>query len=200
MVSLRIVVPEYLVMDGMCEFPTVGASIDYALTFVESAAAAHPEMRSRIEVEAELLAGGRRSEAWTGPNGSGHAGTYSMLLHGEGWCAQFASATRHTGPVVLTGVFEADFPAFVPDVAHVYGTVTRRRMITRTSEAGSQDWTDSLTGISSDRTGFRSGLLPSRPIRSGSSGGVSMVPPPDAPWVRDVGILVDLAVADRGPL
>lgn len=201
--KLRVLVPADLILDGQVEFPQVGDRAEYALTFVELRPGILPEMRNDITAQVKVLAGGRVSQGWTDPAGQSHPGTYSMLLHGRGWAASLHSTTLYQGTVQLAGSLSADFPALVPEQARTRGTVTDRQLVTHTSRPGPNgryphNGVYTLGPVREDQRGFADGLVPATPIPEGSSGWVSVIPPPEGPWIQEVGVLVDLHILVPG--
>ncbi|MGW4332204.1 hypothetical protein ACWEK5_05185 [Rhodococcus koreensis] len=200
MTSLRIKLPAELIMDGVVNIPQVGDRVDYAVQFYQ-ASSIHPEYSNDVVARVQQLNNGRLSAEWTDPHGQVHPGTYSMLLHGDGWCAYFLSTRPYEGTVQLAGSFEADWSGVIPTEAQVAGTVTSRQLITRTSSPNpdgrhTEGWTDTLGPVPEGQTGFRDGLVPVVPIPPDPRGWHSaMVPPRDGPWIREAGILVGLTVA-----
>ncbi|TJZ78634.1 hypothetical protein FCG67_09180 [Rhodococcus oryzae] len=199
--TLRIIVPEDLIMDGTIDIPQVGDHVDYALQFYRAEPWIHPETSNDVVALVEPLNEGRLSVEWTDPYGRVHPGTYSLLLHGDDWTAYFLSRHLYEGTVHLVGSFEADWPGVIPSDARVAGTVTRCQLITRTSSPDAEGrhtegWTDSLGPLRDGQTGFLDGLVPMVPMPPDArEWGSPMVPPPDGPWIREAGILVDLEVA-----
>lgn len=199
MESLRVLVPADLILDGMVEFPQVGDHVEYALTFVEHEPGIPPEMRNDLTARVEVCGDGRLSREWVDPAGRTHPGTYSLLLHGRGWGAALHSTTLYHGTVQLTGSLAADFPALVPEQARVRAAVTGRRLVSHTS------WPDAnghysgggihtFGPVREGQNGFATGTVPESPIPEGSSGWVSMIPPPEGPWTQEVGVLVELRI------
>ncbi len=160
----------------------------------------HPEYTNDVVARVEQLNGGRLSE-WTDPYGQIHPGTYPMLLRGDGWRAYSTSTSLYEGTVQLAGSFEADGPGTIPSAAQVAGTTVGRQLITRTSRLESEarhagGRIDTLGSLREGQTGFRSGPVPVVPVSPDPRGWYSaMVPPRERPWIREVGILVSLAVA-----
>jgi hypothetical protein len=198
---LQIIVPAELIMDGVVDIPKVGDRVDYAIQFYPGEKYLHPECSNDVVARVEQLNAGRLSAEWTDPDGQLHPGTYSLLLHGDGWCAYFSSTSPYEGTVQLAGSFQADWPGVIPFEARIAGTVARRQLITRTSSPDAdgrhtEGSTDTLGPLREDQTGFRSGLVPVVPIPSDPRGWhSSMIPPQDGPWVREAGILVSRVVA-----
>ena len=201
MTILQIIVPAELIMDGIVNIPQIGDRVDYAIQFYQAEPCLHPEYSNDVVARVEVLNEGRLSAEWTDPYGQIHPGTYSMLLHGDGWCAYFLSTCPYEGTVQLSGSFEADWPGVIASEAQVAGRVARRQLITRTSSpdaAGrhTEGWIDTLGPLSEGQTGFRDGLVPVVPIPPDPRGWHSaMIPPRDGPWVREAGILVSVTVA-----
>ena len=192
---LRVLVPADLIFDGQVEFPQVGNCVEYALTFVELEPGALPEMRNELTARVEVLGDGRLSQEGVDPAGRTHPGTYSLLLHGRGWGASLYSTTLYRGTVQLTG----SLSALVPEQARVRGTVTGRRLVSHTS------WPDAnghysgggihtFGPVREGQNGFATGTVPESPIPEGSSGWISPVPPPEGPWIQEVGVLVELRI------
>jgi hypothetical protein len=82
--TLRIIVPEDLVMDGTIDIPQVGDHVDYALQFYLAEPWIHPETSNDVVALVEPLSEGRLSAAWTDPYGRVHPGTYSLRLGAGG--------------------------------------------------------------------------------------------------------------------
>lgn len=188
-------------MDGIVDIPQVGDRVDYALQFYEAQPWIHPETSNDVVARVESLNEGRLSAEWTDPYGQVHPGTYSMLLHGDGWSAYFLSTRFYEGTAELAGSFEADWSGVIPAEAQVAGTVARCQLITRASSPDAEGrhidgWTDTLGPVPEGQTGFRDGLVPVLPMPPDPRGWHSpMIPPRDGPWVREAGVLVDLEVA-----
>ncbi|MGU3433212.1 hypothetical protein ACNHUS_09340 [Actinomycetes bacterium M1A6_2h] len=202
MVSLRIVVPEEFIMDGMASVPEVGDRVGYLLEFTETGPQANPHLSNNVVAAVEVWNEGRVSAAWVDPEGLTHAGTYSMLLTGDGWSAYFRSTHLYEGTTTLTGTFVADWPGVIPIDTETTGTVNSCELITRVSYPDStgrhtQPAMDTLEPLRLGHAGFRSGLEPVEPIPAGESGWVSMAPPRNGPWIRDAGILVELEIDSR---
>lgn len=198
---LRIIVPEALIMDGMVDIPQVGDHVDYALQFYRALPWMHPEVLNEVVARVELLNDGTFTGAQTDPYGHDHPDAYPMLLHGDGWSAYFLATHLHEGSSGLSGSFEADWPGVVPAEARVFGTVSRRQLITRTSRPNAEGqhiegWTDTLGEVTDGHTRLRSGLVPETTVPPGQRGWVRVVPPRNGPWVREAGVLVDLEVAE----
>ncbi len=199
MVELRIVVPEELIMDGVVDIPSVGDYVEYAIAFRQADASTSPGFCTDVEARVEQLNEGRLSQDWIDSSGQNHPGTYAMLLYGDRWCAYFRSTAPYEGDVQLAGVLEADWAGVIPVEAQVAGTVEGRQLITRTSppdaDGRHRAGVDVLGPVREGQTGFRSGLVPETPIPADPRGWHSaMIPPRDGPWVREVGILVDLTL------
>jgi hypothetical protein len=198
--TLRIVVPEDLIMDGIVGIPRIGDRVDYTLQFYEARPWIHPEMSNEVTARVEQLNGGRCSADRVDPDGRIRVGSYSMLLHSNGWCAYFVSSRLYEGTAQCAGWFEADWPGVLPAEAQVAGTVTRCRLITRVSVPDAdgrhtQGWTDTLGPVPDGHTGFRLGLVPATPVPADPRGWHSaMIPPRDGSWTREAGVLVDLDV------
>ncbi|BAH56042.1 hypothetical protein ROP_pROB01-05430 (plasmid) [Rhodococcus opacus B4] len=180
--TLRIIIPEELIMDGIVGIPQVGDSVDYTLQFYEAQPWINPEASNDVVALVEPLNEGRLSAEWTDPNGHVHPGTYSMMVHGDGWRAYFLSTRLYEGTAQLVGSFEADWPGVLPSEAQVAGTVARCQLITRTNSTdaegrSTEGWADTLGPVPEGQTGFR---IPSQDCPT--------------PRVREIGILVDLAV------
>ncbi|AHD24244.1 hypothetical protein Y013_24975 (plasmid) [Rhodococcus pyridinivorans SB3094] len=103
MTRLRIVVPEDVIMDGMIDLPRSGDCVDYTLQFYEAGPWIHPEMSSEVVVGVEQLNDGRCSADRVDPDGRIRAGSYSMLLHGDCWCAYFVSSRLYAGTAQCAG-------------------------------------------------------------------------------------------------
>ncbi|MGU3438455.1 hypothetical protein ACNHUS_36280 [Actinomycetes bacterium M1A6_2h] len=198
MTPLRIVVPEEFIMDGMASIPEVGDRVDYSLQFVEARPWTNPDMANHVVAQVEVLNDGRLSSDWVDPHGETRRGTYSMLLNGDGWCAYFQSSRLYEGTAKLTGTLEADWPGVIPIDSETAGTVTGCKLITRVSPPNS---TGAHTLPPTDTVGplregqaFRLGLEPSVDTAGAASGWVSMGPPRDGPWTREVAVLVALDV------
>lgn len=199
MVELRIIVPEELIMDGVVDIPSVGDYVEYTIAFRQAGAATPPRFCTDVEARVEQLNEGRLSQDWIDSCGQNHPGTYAMLLYGDRWCAYFRSTTPYEGVVQLSGVFEADWAGVIPAEAQVAGTVVDRQLITRTSSPDTDGrhrvGVDVLGPVREGQSGFRSGLVPEIPIPADPRGWRSaMIPPRDGPWVREIGILVDLTL------
>ncbi|OUS95095.1 hypothetical protein CA951_13580 [Rhodococcus sp. NCIMB 12038] len=110
MTTLRITVPGELIMDGIVGIPQVGDRVDYTIQFYEARPWIHPETSNDVVARVESLSEGELSAGWTDPHGRVHPGTYSMLLHGDGWSAYFLSTHFYEGTAELAGSFEADWP------------------------------------------------------------------------------------------
>ncbi|WP_138998453.1 hypothetical protein [Rhodococcus zopfii] len=137
MTTLRIIVPEELIMDGVVDIPQVGDRVEYAVRFDQATPRMHPENTNDVVARVEQLNGGRLSE-WTDPYGQIHPGTYPMLLHGGGWRAYSTSTSLYEGTVQLAGSFEADRPGTIPSAAQAAGTTVGRQLITRASRLESE--------------------------------------------------------------
>ncbi len=199
MVELRIIVPEELIMDGVVDIPNVGDYVEYAIACRQAGASTPPGFCTDVEARVELLNEDRLSADWIDSYGQNHPGAYAMLLYGDRWCAYFRSTAPYEGVVQLSGVFEANWAGVIPVEAQVAGTVVGRQLITRTSSCDADGrhraGVDVLGPIREGQTGFRSGLVPETPIPADPRGWHSaMIPPRGGPWVREVGILVDLTL------
>lgn len=95
-------------MDGVVDIPRIGDRVDYTLQFHEARAWIHPEMSNEVTARVEQLNNGRCSADWVDPDGRIRAGSYSMLLHGDRWCAYFLSSRLYAGTAQCAGWFEAD--------------------------------------------------------------------------------------------
>lgn len=199
--NLRVLVPAELIGDGQISFPEVGDQVEYALTFVETRAEILPERRNDITARVEMLNNATVSPGRADRDGHIRPGTYSMLLHGQGWVAHLRSATRYRGTVHLTGSMTANFPALIPEKARTRGTITARHLLRHTSWPGpngrySRDGVYSVGPVRVGQQGFADGLVPAAPNSENDSWGwVGLVRPPEGPWIQEVGVLVELRPA-----
>ncbi|EOM76897.1 hypothetical protein DW322_05350 [Rhodococcus rhodnii] len=121
-----------------------------------------------------------------------------MTLHGDTWSALFRSPRLRRGTTELVGHFEADWPGLVPENSMIAGTVTECRLITRTSRPGDdgrhdQGYSDELAPVRPGQTGFTNGLVPEEPPPPDfRSGWVAVGPPRTGPWIRQIGVLVEV--------
>ncbi|WP_455902126.1 hypothetical protein [Rhodococcus gordoniae] len=92
----------------------------------------------------------------------------------------------------------ANFPALLPEQARVRGTIVARRLLSHTSRPGpngryTRDGVYSVGLVRESQRHFADGLVPATPIpENDTSGWVGLVPPPDGPWLQEVGVLVEL--------
>ncbi|WP_460973466.1 hypothetical protein [Prescottella soli] len=171
--------PAELIEDGQCPFPEIGEKARYTLIFEPASADTPAELRTEFTARQENLAENLH------------------LLHCDGFAASYSGPLKL--PPRVRGRLSAEFGALVPSAAQVTGTVRSRRMVTVTSQPDAsgrhpRNGTVTLADVPAGRRGFDSGLVAGRSVWKNADGGgwVSMEPPHDRPWVREVGVLVGL--------
>lgn len=196
-----VVVPALWIEDG-ATLPAVDTTVDYPLTFVEvdeTGDQLGDDLVGDWPVRAEALSGGPQHGRPLG--GPAYGPTYwPVLLHGAGWAAVWHAPRPALGQLQLRGRLVADLVG--RSDASVRGRVIRLWVMSETVVASDGDRPGPLSlhevSVSPrwfDRDGHGRPREGPPPVPSpGATFVFGTRPSPPTPWVREVGVLVEVAV------
>lgn len=194
-VPVTVTVQAWTIQDGAHEFPGEGDAVDYQVGFREATANESPELCVRATVDVEPVGDGPLQSRHS--DGTARPPIYRMLMHFGDFTARAQFDHSATGTLEVHGRLFADYESVRDRSARIVGTITRRRLITEIRGRGAIQAPTAyrLSEIDTARIGFSNGEVLDRPdgsieLAEGSWG--TAMPPPDRPWWKDSGILVDL--------
>jgi hypothetical protein len=202
--TVAVLVGTLAVEDGETTPPIVGEVGHYWLIFNEARHDEPDATVSRWIACAEPLGDGapqQSAQRWDG-NPADTPPVWPTLLRGDGWAATWSAPRPVLGQVELRGTLIADL-AFCSQVG-VRGRITRARMVTETIDKNGPDrqtWRpipseQRLRDVDISPRWFDHGLV--KPAGAPVSGWC--FPVPGDPYIRDVGVLVDLDLDHVPPL
>lgn len=201
---LLILVASLPIEDGQTPPPVVGEIGQFLLSFVEARGNEPDATVSIIRARAEPLGDGSPrgpGKRWDGTPRE-RPPVWPTVLHGDGWSATWSAPRPVIGQVRLRGTLTCDLMVGVR--TGVRGLITRARVVTETIDTTDPDhskWRpipseQRLREVAVGPRWFDHGLVP--PPHAPASGWYA--PVPADPYMREVGVLVDLDVDNVPPL
>lgn len=193
-----VTVQAWTIQDGAYEFPGEGDVVDYQVGFREVTTNESPELCIRATVDVEPVGDGPQHSRHS--DGTERAPIYRALMHFGSFTARAQFDHWVSGALEVHGMLFADYESVRDQSARIAGTITRRRLIKEIRGRGAIQAPTAyrLSEINAARIDFSSGEVLDRPdgsIELAEASWQTAMPPPDRPWWKDSGVLVDLRLS-----